>query len=99
MPRQKLTLSPFTESLAGFLKYSEKLQNTNEIEHKKLLKIVTKIVTGELTKRQKECITMHYYNNLNITQIATELNIDKSTASRHVTRAKNKLKKLLEYYI
>ena len=99
MPRQKVTLNKFTESLAGFLKYEENIQSTNEVEHRKLLKIMSKIISSELTDKQKECLVMYYYENLNICQIAHELNIDKSTASRHVSRAKFKIKRLLSYYM
>ena len=99
MSGKKLTLDKFTESLAGFLKYEESTQNTNEIEHRKLLKIMSKIISSELTKRQKDCLIMHYYDNLGVCQIAYKLNIDKSTASRHVSRAKYKIKRILSYYL
>ena len=42
---------------------------------------------------------MHYYDNLGVCQIAYKLNIDKSTASRHVSRAKYKIKRILSYYL
>ena len=99
MSKKELILDKFTESLAGFLKYKESTQSTNEIEHRKLLKIMSKIISSELTDRQKECLVMHYYNNLNICQIAAKLNIDKSTVSRHVSRAKCKIKRILSYYL
>ena len=99
MPKQKVNLNNFTESLAGLLKYEKSMQATNEIEYRKLLKVMSKVISGELTLRQKECLTLRYYSNLTICQIASELSINKSTASRHISRAKFKIKRLLEYYM
>lgn len=99
MPKQKLFLGDFTEALAGVAKYEESTSGTNELEYRKILKILPKIIEGELSERQKKCITMRYCENLSITKIAEKLNIDKSTASRHVNRAKKKLKRILCYYL
>ena len=98
MPRKKLPLDDFTESLAGFIKYKEQDQETNVIEYRKIIKIMTKLIYNELSKRQKECVTMRYFEKMQVCQIAKKLQIDKSTVSRHISRAKEKLKKLLEYY-
>lgn len=98
MSRKKLSLNDFTESLAGFIKYKEQDQETNIIEYRKIIKIMTKLIHNELSNRQKECVTMRYFEKMQVCQIAKKLKIDKSTASRHISRAKEKLKKLLEYY-
>ena len=98
MPKKKLTLNDFTESLAGYNQYKEKDQETNIVEYRKIIKIMTKLIQNELSKRQKECITMKFFEKMSVCQIAKNLKIDKSTASRHISRAKEKLKKLLEYY-
>ena len=98
MPGKKLSLNDFTESLAGFTKYKEQDQETNLIEYRKTIKIMTNLIQHELSVRQKECITLRYFEKMGVCQIAEKLKIDKSTASRHISRAKKKLKKLLEYY-
>ena len=98
LPKQKLNLNEFTESLAGLLTYNENNGETNTLEHRKILKIMKKLLYGELSKRQTECLKMRYCDGMQIKQIAEKLRINKSTASRHVSRAKEKLKKLLEYY-
>ncbi len=95
----KLSLNEFTESLAGMIEYSQSLQITNEKEYKKLLNILSKIISGELTHRQQQCIIMRYYKNLTVTEIAFRLGIGKSTVSRHIKKAKSRLYKLLDYYI
>ncbi|MDQ5984187.1 MAG: hypothetical protein RUMPE_01226 [Eubacteriales bacterium SKADARSKE-1] len=99
MSNLKLSLNEFTESLAGMIEYNQKVQMTNEKEYKRLLNILSKVVAGELTDRQKECIIMKYYKNLSVTQIACELKIGKSTVSRHISKARNRLHKILYYYV
>lgn len=95
----KLSLNEFTESVAGMIEYSKERQFTNEQEYKQLLRILTKVIAGELTERQQQCIVMRYYRNLTVTEIAIRLGIGKSTASRHIKKAKMRLYKLLDYYI
>lgn len=99
MSNRKIPLTEFTESLAGMIEYNQKLQITNEREYKRLLKILSKVVAGELTDRQQECVIMKYYKNLTVTQIACELGVGKSTVSRHISKAKNRLYKILGYYM
>ncbi len=95
----KLSLTEFTESIAGMMEYSKGMQYTNEKEYKRLLKILSKVIVGELTERQQQCIVMRYYKNLTVTEIAYQLGIGKSTASRHIKKAKTRLYKILDYYI
>lgn len=95
----KLSLNEFTESVAGMMDYNQKNQFTNEKEYKKLLSILTKVIVGELTERQQQCIVMKYYKNLTVTEIAIKLGIGKSTVSRHIKKATTRLYKLLDYYI
>ena len=99
MSKTKLPLNEFTESLAGMIEYNRSYSQNNENEYKKLLKILSKIIEGELTTRQKECIVLKYYNKLTVTQIAFKLGVGKSTVSRHISKAKNRLHKLLTYYL
>lgn len=95
----KLSLTEFTESIAGMMEYSKGMQYTNEKEYKQLLRILSKVIVGELTERQQQCIVMRYYKNLTVTEIANQLGIGKSTASRHIKKAKTRLYKILDYYI
>ncbi len=95
----KTTLNEFTESVAGMMEYNKSMHFTNEAEHKQLLRILSKIIEGELTERQQQCIIMRYYKNLTVTEIALKLGIGKSTASRHIKKARTRLYKLLDYYI
>lgn len=99
MPKSKLTLNEFTESLGGMIEFNQKLSVTNQNEYKKILHILSKAMEGELTYRQKECLILKYYKNLNVTQIALKLGVGKSTVSRHIKKAKLRLYKVLNYYL
>ncbi len=96
---KKLSLTEFTESIAGMMAYNKEYQYTNESEYKRLLRILSKVVAGELTERQRQCIVMRYYKNLTVTEIGHQLGIGKSTVSRHIKKAKSRLYKILDYYI
>ena len=95
----KLSLNEFTESVAGMIEYNKRLNFTNEPEYNQLLRILTKVIAGELTDRQQQCLVMRYYQNLTVTEIAIRLGIGKSTASRHIKKARTRLYKLLDYYM
>ena len=53
----------------------------------------------ELTERQRLMLRMRYEENKSVTAIARELGVDKSTVSRTITRAKNRLYRCLRYGI
>ena len=53
----------------------------------------------ELTERQRQLLRMRYEENKTVSAIARELGVDKSTVSRTITRAKNRLYKCLRYGI
>lgn len=98
MPNKSLPLNEFTDSLAGMFEFVQENSGTNAEAHKKALKILSKVISGELTERQRECIFMRYYQNLTVTEIACRLGVGKSTVSRHISKAKKRLYKVLKYY-
>ena len=99
MPTNEVSLSSFTESIAGVMEYNAKFQHSNENEYRKIVKILSKAILGELTERQRECLTMRYYQKLTVTEIASRLGVGKSTVSRHIKKAKLRLQHVLNYYI
>ena len=59
---------------------------------------VAGIIDSELTPRQRQIIQLYYTQRLNTTQIAELLKINKSTVSRTLARAQNKVYRFLRYY-
>ncbi len=58
---------------------------------------VRRIIRHELTDRQREAILAYYFQNKRIPQIAGEWGVHKSSVSRLLHRAENRLKKFLIY--
>lgn len=51
----------------------------------------------ELTPRQAEILQMYFDREMKVTQIASELGVNKSTVSRTLTRGKGRLRRYLKY--
>ena len=51
----------------------------------------------ELTPRQREVLALYYDRGLNMPQIARKLGVNRSTVSRTVKRAKERLYRCLRY--
>jgi len=77
-----------------FLKMNS-ADNSGDI--KALQKALNRAIKTELTLKQSEILNMYFYENLNMTQIAAIYNVNKSTISRHIKNATEKLHKTLKY--
>lgn len=51
----------------------------------------------ELTPRQQEVLRLHYEEELSVTQIAERLHVNPSTVSRTLRRARERLRRCLQY--
>ena len=60
-------------------------------------KRVNRVIREELTQRQQQILMAYYFDNKNITQIAADLGVNKSTVSRTLHRAETRLKRFLKY--
>ena len=56
-----------------------------------------KAIESELTNRQKEMVTEFYFDGLSVTAIAKKHGLSKATVSRHLSRARERLKGALKY--
>jgi DNA-directed RNA polymerase specialized sigma subunit len=65
----------------------------------KAKKLVHSVITEQLNDNQANMVNMYYFDNLKQVDIAERLNINQSTVSRTLARAKNKLAKFLKYLI
>lgn len=64
-----------------------------EIQLKRLLRVMER----ELTQRQKQILTMYFFEEKRPVQIARELGIHRSTALRTLRRAENRVRRFLQY--
>ncbi len=92
---QKLSYDLCEEFVAdGTFDQSE--DNKQQIERLKL--IMKKVINEELSPRQKELCYMYFYKKLDMPQIASILNINKSTVSRTLARAVKNINDKVKYY-
>ena len=61
------------------------------------LKRVQRVIREELTQTQREILLAYYMDNQTIPQIAEERGVHKSTVSRTLHRAEEKLRRYLRY--
>lgn len=61
------------------------------------LKRVQRVIREELTQIQREILLAYYMDNQTIPQIAEERGVHKSTVSRTLHRAEEKLRRYLRY--
>lgn len=83
---------------------SDKNINNDECEcdgQKIMLKAMSKvlplIIKNELTDRQSICLRLFYVHNKTQLEIARELKLSQPTVSRHISTAKDIVKKYLNY--
>lgn len=61
------------------------------------LKRVQRVIREELTENQRQILLAYYIQDLTIPQIAEERGVHKSTVSRTLHRAEEKLRRYLRY--
>ena len=56
-----------------------------------------RVIREELTEKQRQVLLAYYFEEKNIPQIAREQGVNKSTVSRTLRRAEQRLKRFLRY--
>lgn len=59
-------------------------------------RLVAHLTKNAMTKRQREFLTLHYFEQKTMTEIARLYGVNKSTVSRTIHRAIHKLRRLLD---
>ena len=63
-----------------------------------LKRILHKAIQSELTERQRECVLMYYFQNMQMKEIAENFGLSPSTVSRHISAAQKKLRRIVAFY-
>ena len=74
-------------------------EGNKENSRDKMKKILSMAVLNELTERQRICIVDYYLNGKKEKEIAKELGVNSSTVSRHIMKARDKLRHIASYYV
>ena len=69
--------------------------NSKQLEMLKMS--LRKAIKSELTDCQRHAVEEYYFNKKSVTEIAVDLGVNKSTVSRHLKRAREKLGHALKY--
>jgi RNA polymerase sigma factor (sigma-70 family) len=94
MKRKRISISAENDNL--LYHYMKKAQsNGGSLE--RATKVIHKVIEEQLNPNQANLIQMYYFDNLKQEDIAHRLNIDQSTVSRTLIRARNKLSRFLKY--
>ena len=71
--------------------------NDNQEQIQRLLRNLRKARAQELTPRQQQMLSMHFEQNMSGAEIARELGLNRSTVSRTLRRAQERLRRCLQY--
>lgn len=71
---------------------------TNRREREEYRRFLYRAIKTQLTHRQTQVMLLYYFEGKNITEIAQELGLNKSTVSRTLRRSLNRLADLARLY-
>lgn len=77
--------------------WAQQYAENNDRQRERLLRQLRQARQKELTPRQQEFLLLHYDQHLSITQIAEMYGVHPSTVSRTLQRARNRLRRVLQY--
>ena len=83
--------------IASLCLWRQEESGDNRERIRRLLSNLPLAVQQELTPRQREMVFLYYDRGLKMSQIAQKLGVNRSTVSRTVKRAKQRLYRCLRY--
>lgn len=91
--RRVLSLDAFFQMPA----IPEESGETNAETHTRLKRALRLAVGDILTDRQRECLELYYYQGYSMKQVADMLQIGEPTVSKHLKKARSRLRSVLRY--
>ena len=83
--------------LVSLQQWQKTLCGDNRERLERLTRYLPVAIAEELTPRQQELLRMFYYDGKSVTAIARELSVNKSTVTRTLQRAQERLRRSLRY--
>lgn len=96
MRHERISISDKNADIIAYTLSLSEADNAQDIS--KMKKILSLALKDALTDKQRECITMYYYENLKMKEIAKKLSVSPSTVTRHIKAGKKRLKNIAKYY-
>lgn len=75
------------------------VSESNSERHSLMIKVMRSIMENELSKRQRQMITLYYFKKMNIPEIAEMLDVNRSTVSRTISRGRRNIMEKMKYFI
>lgn len=72
---------------------------SNSVQRRLMIKVMRNIIENELSKRQRQMITLYYFQKINIPEIAKMLDVNRSTVSRTISRGRRNIMEKLKYFV
>ena len=66
-----------------------------DAEYRKMLRALHAAMEGELTRRQRECIQLRYFEQMRVNEIAGLLGLTPGTVSVHIKKGRERLGKVM----
>ena len=83
--------------MASLQLWARENRDDNRLQIERLLRNLPMAVEQDLTDRQRQILRMRYSQSMTVSSIARELGINKSTVSRTLRRAQERLRRCLQY--
>ena len=97
MSRNTLPTEEYVYDRAALLAYYASGED-NSKDRRKMMDLLMKTVHNELTDQQRFCLIEYYIHGRKMKDIAKTLNVNPSGVSRHIQRAKKRIKHITDYY-
>lgn len=72
---------------------------SNSVQHNLMIKVMRNVIENELSARQRQMITLYYFQKMNIPEIAKTLGVNRSTVSRTISRGRRNIMEKLKYFV
>lgn len=82
---------------AAFQVWLRQIAATNDDQIHRLKKNLRIAIEQDLTSRQRQMLSMYYFDNKKMEEIAVDLGVNKSTVSRTISRGVRRPQKALKY--
>ena len=97
MRTEIFSLNSYGEGLPQLREFLTNSAGDNRNKIISIKRALRSAIAHELSDRQREVLSMYYYEGRGVSDIAKTLNINKSSVSRRLKRARLKLERVLKY--
>lgn len=91
--KSNLSLDLFGDRLVTLRQDGEE----TDTEYRRMLQTLRNAIEGELTDRQRTCITLRYFDRKSVNEVAEILGLTAGTVSKHIKKGRERLQRVMRY--